>query len=76
MQLQLENMIERGRNDELQRENEITIIKEESNKKKKKFKSHIKLIELDIDRIFEKMYDIMSLCVQHRSPFDLGVSVT
>ena len=58
MQLQLENMIERGRNDELQRENEITIIKEESNKKKKKFKSHIKLIELDIDRIFEKMYDI------------------
>ena len=58
MQLQLENMIERERNEELQRQNEITIIKEESNKKEKKFKSHIKFVELDIERIFEKIYDI------------------
>ena len=57
MQLQLDNMIERGREEELLRNNEIQIVKEET-KKKKKFKSHIKLIELDIDKIFENMYDI------------------
>lgn len=57
MQLQLENMIERGREEELQRDNELTIVKEKT-KKKKKFKSHIKLVELDIDKIFENMYDI------------------
>ena len=55
---QLEAMIERGRNEEAQHQNELTILKEECNKTKKKFKSHIKLIELDIGRIFEQMFNI------------------
>ena len=56
--LQLETMIERGRNEEAQHQNELTILKEECNKKKNKFKSRIKLIELNIEKIFEQMYDI------------------
>ena len=56
--LQLDNMIERGRTEEEQAENELTILREESNKKKKKFKSRIKIMELDIEKIFESMYDI------------------
>ena len=56
--IQLETMIERGRNEEAQHQNELTILKEECNKKKRKYKSHIKLIELNIDKIFEQMYDI------------------
>ena len=51
-------MIERGRNEEAQQQNELMILKEECNKTKKKFKSHIKLIQLDIGRIFEQMFNI------------------
>lgn len=58
MNLQLDNMIERGKNEEEQERNELIILKEECSKKKKKFKSHIKLIQLDIDNIFEKMFEI------------------
>ena len=58
LELQMENMIERGKNKEEERQNELNILREESNKKKKKFKLHIKLIDLNIDKIFENMYDI------------------
>ena len=55
---QLEAMIDRGRNEEAQQQNELMILKKKCYKTKKKFKSHIKLIQLDIGRIFEQMFNI------------------